>query len=76
MLVSVASIWEIELKKSIGKLDIDPKYITFVKEYFEILDITLNHILRLESLENTHNDPCNRILSINKRRKFNINHSR
>lgn len=62
IIISIASIWEIELKKSIGKIEADNSYITEIENVFELLDIKLPHVLQLKDLPNIHIDPFDRIL--------------
>ncbi len=63
ILVSVASIWEILLKKKKGTLKI-PKNIeeAISVSGFSLLPIDIHHVLALESLPHIHNDPFDRIL--------------
>ena len=66
-LLSVASIWEMQIKSSLGKLDLklslDKIIEGQVKENdFEILPIFQNHVLYLEQLPLHHKDPFDRIL--------------
>lgn len=63
ILVSTVSIWEIVIKKSLGKLKIpgNLKEIIYESE-FEILSITPDHVLYLENLPAIHNDPFDRLL--------------
>lgn len=61
--VSVASAWEISIKRKLGKLTLK----TTVQECFEgsgflLLDILLAHVLELGSLPAHHQDPFDRIL--------------
>ena len=61
--VSVASIWEIVIKKSIGKLIVPDNLKELLYENdFEILSITAAHALYLEHLPSLHHDPFYRIL--------------
>ncbi len=65
--LSVASIWEIKIKSSLGKLDLklslDKIIDGQVKENnFEILPIFPNHVLYLEQLPLHHKDTFDRIL--------------
>ncbi|MBN8706044.1 MAG: type II toxin-antitoxin system VapC family toxin [Bacteroidetes bacterium] len=64
--ISIASIWEISIKLSLGKLSLDLTLEELVKEIiknnFEILPINIDHILQLSKLENHHKDPFDRIL--------------
>ena len=63
ILLSVASIWEIIIKKSKNRLK-TPKNIEagVKKSGFIVLDIELNHVLGVEDLDFYHKDPFDRIL--------------
>ena len=64
--VSVASLWEMGIKYSLGKLDLK----TDLKRIFELIDqsgltilpITTNHILINTTLEFHHRDPFDRLI--------------
>ncbi|MBY0580897.1 MAG: type II toxin-antitoxin system VapC family toxin [Rickettsiales bacterium] len=61
--VSSVNIWEIEIKKSLGKLkapEIDSKIIADCQ--FEELPVRIKHVIVLKSLPNHHNDPFDRLL--------------
>jgi PIN domain nuclease of toxin-antitoxin system len=64
--VSIATYWEIGIKNSIGRLDLnsDLKTIFQIIEEtgFEALPITTNQILRNANLEFYHQDPFDRII--------------
>jgi PIN domain nuclease of toxin-antitoxin system len=65
--LSAASIWEILIKVQAGKLPLpQPSGPYLVKQAaenrIEVLPITLDHILRVESLPMHHRDPFDRIL--------------
>ena len=63
IVVSVASIWEIEIKRNLGKLTIDANYFQAIeKEDFIILPIFASHTLALRNLPDIHKDPFDRIL--------------
>ena len=63
IIVSVASLWEIEIKRAIGKLVVDSGYIDAIKsEGFKLLSIHAGHIVKLHSLSLHHNDPFDRML--------------
>ncbi len=61
--ISAATIWEIRIKQSLGKLKI-PKNFREVLEAqpFEKLDITSEHAHRINSVGNYHRDPFDRML--------------
>jgi len=61
--VSAVSIWEIEIKRGLGKISapfIDSSIIA--ESQFLELPITANHALYLKNLPNYHNDPFDRLL--------------
>jgi len=65
--LSVASIWEILIKVQAGKLPLpEPagRYLVkkLVENQIELLPITLDHVLRIESLPMHHRDPFDRLL--------------
>ena len=65
-LVSIASIWEIAIKQSLGKLDLNGglNEISKIMLRYEIqlLPITFEHIQRLLTLDFHHRDPFDRII--------------
>jgi PIN domain nuclease of toxin-antitoxin system len=62
--VSVATYWEIAIKKNLGRVDVDLAELqSAVKaDGFEELPIHVAHTLRLESLPDHHRDPFDRLL--------------
>ena len=64
--VSIATFWEIGIKNSIGRLDLNSdlqKIFQLIEESgFDILPITTNHILQNADLELYHQDPFDRII--------------
>ncbi|MCL2238313.1 MAG: type II toxin-antitoxin system VapC family toxin, partial [Treponema sp.] len=64
--LSIASAWEVTIKLSIGKLDIDGKTKDFISDAeingFIILPIKLSHLTALETLPMIHRDPFDRLL--------------
>ena len=63
VLVSVASAWEIEIKRAIGKLDApDDLRQQIARHRFLELPIQLRHVERLRKLPPLHRDPFDRIL--------------
>ena len=60
--VSVASIWEISIKHTMGKLTISDEFYTFVYEDFEPLQITISDARTAGSLPRHHRDPFDRML--------------
>lgn len=63
---SLASLWEISIKSSLGKPDFDVNVSVFeqglVNAGFRTLPITLPHILKQSELSLIHRDPFDRIL--------------
>ncbi len=65
--LSLASIWEIQIKIQLGKLHLNhplAETISIQQEVngVEVLPITLTHILALDSLPYHHRDPFDRLL--------------
>jgi PIN domain nuclease of toxin-antitoxin system len=64
--VSIASLWEISIKKSLGKLELKGS----LKEIFESIELTQfkilpideSHIMKVSELEFYHRDPFDRLL--------------
>lgn len=66
---SIASIWEVEIKNSLGKIAITGEELAkYCKEAgFELMQIRENHIFKLKTLKRDesapkHNDPFDRIM--------------
>ena len=65
--VSIASIWELSIKISLKKLDINLPLKSFVDIHIlgnniNILELELNHIYKLEKLPFHHRDPFDRLI--------------
>ncbi|CAN7601322.1 type II toxin-antitoxin system VapC family toxin [Rhizobium sp. LjRoot254] len=61
--VSIVSLWEIAIKTSIGKLEIQADVIETLREYdIEILPMTVSHIEAVRTLPHHHRDPFDRML--------------
>ena len=64
--ISIASYWEIAIKNSIGRLDLNSDLETIFEVIeesgFETLPLTTNQILQNASLEFHHQDPFDRII--------------
>lgn len=61
--LSIASVWEIIIKKKIGKLRVPHNWKETLRDsQFEILSINLDHIFKLETLPLYHHDPFDRVL--------------
>jgi PIN domain nuclease of toxin-antitoxin system len=59
--LSVASVWELALKQSIGRLDEDV-WAAVDASPFRLLPVTVDHIRRLSTLPMHHRDPFDRII--------------
>ena len=61
--VSAASIWELAIKRAIGKLSFGRSIVDAVSELgFEILPVTGRHAERAGGLPRHHNDPFDRLI--------------
>jgi PIN domain nuclease of toxin-antitoxin system len=64
--VSIASLWEIAIKHSSGKLDLNMPFheINRLIEYsnIELLAVSFDHLLVLNTMPLHHNDPFDRII--------------
>jgi PIN domain nuclease of toxin-antitoxin system len=66
-LISLASVWEMAIKVSLGKLTLAQPVERFVVEQlaansFEALEIRLAHLAHVEDLPRHHGDPFDRLL--------------
>lgn len=63
LLLSVVSVWEIAIKRSLGRLDLDP---TWARELLRLdlvqLPVTAEHARQVEVLPWHHRDPFDRLL--------------
>lgn len=63
VLVSAASVWEIAIKRSLGKLQIDERwYRTLMNLDLEHLPVTAEHAVHVQQLPWHHRDPFDRLL--------------
>ncbi|MBW4544563.1 MAG: type II toxin-antitoxin system VapC family toxin [Symplocastrum torsivum CPER-KK1] len=67
LLLSVASIWEMQIKLQLGKLKLNLPWAQVIESqqqtnYIEVLPITLTDVLALENLPTHHKDPFDRLL--------------
>ena len=61
--VSIASLWELQIKKSLNKISLPDDFISQLQENgFELLDINYKHITKLAELPLIHRDPFDRML--------------
>jgi PIN domain nuclease of toxin-antitoxin system len=66
LFVSMASLWEMAIKTSIGKLTLTQPLEEIIKrlplEFMELLPIEVPHVLAIQNLPFHHKDPFDRIL--------------
>jgi PIN domain nuclease of toxin-antitoxin system len=67
ILLSTASVWEMALKHSIGRLTFSMPFMEFIKQQIavnriDILEITFDHIEVVASLPLHHRDPFDRLI--------------
>ncbi len=63
--VSVVSLWEVEIKRGLGRIDIDTRELVrevSQTEGFRMLEIRPTHVLALAELPLLHKDPFDRML--------------
>ena len=62
----MASFWEIEIKRNLGKLKIPftPKELMdyCIEQDYSVLNINIEHISQLKELPKIHNDPFDRLI--------------
>jgi PIN domain nuclease of toxin-antitoxin system len=67
LLLSVASVWEMQIKSQLGKLTLGAPLDELVRRQqetnaVELLPVTIDHVLALQHLPSHHRDPFDRIL--------------
>ena len=67
LLASVASLWEMQIKLQLGKLELNKPLAELVSgqqeiNKIDILDVKLEHVLALAKLPSHHKDPFDRLL--------------
>ena len=67
VLLSVVSVWEMQIKSQLGKLKLSLPLAEVVETQrqtnnVEVMSITLAHVLALENLPTPHKDPFDRLL--------------
>lgn len=65
--LSIASLWEISIKLSIGKLKINDYSTAYIEKQLvsndiQLLPIKLSHTVNLHSMPNHHKDPFDRMI--------------
>jgi len=67
LVLSVASVWEMQIKMQLGKLDLDMPIKELIESQqqanaLQILPVELHHVFELTNLPPLHSDPFDRIL--------------
>ncbi len=66
IIVSIASLWEMTIKMSLGKLKVNCEIDVMIEKLyangFEILPVLPEHIIKLSTLKYIHRDPFDRII--------------
>lgn len=67
LLLSVASVWEMQIKGQLGKLHLTLPLADLIESqqqtnHFEVLPVMLVHVLALQHLPTHHKDPFDRLL--------------
>lgn len=67
ILLSVASVWEMQIKLQLGKLTLTMPLVDIIRGQqqmngVEVLPVTLAHVLALQNLPTPHKDPFDRLL--------------
>ena len=67
LLLSVASVWEIQIKLQLGKLKLGLPLAQVIESQrqvnnVQVLPVTLDHVLELDKLSSYHKDPFDRLL--------------
>jgi PIN domain nuclease of toxin-antitoxin system len=67
LLLSIASVWEMQIKLQLGKMTLRLPLADLIAEQqanrIQLLDVKLEHVLGLEGLPTPHKDPFDRILA-------------
>lgn len=59
---SIVGLWEIEIKRMLGKLEIATSIETFLPDEVKILPLETHHIAHLKNLPFHHRDPFDRMM--------------
>lgn len=67
LLLSIVSVWEVQIKAQLGRLELRENLGTIIQEQqesngIELLPITISHVLALSELPFHHGDPFDRLL--------------
>jgi PIN domain nuclease of toxin-antitoxin system len=68
ILISVASLWEIAIKHSLGKLDLERPFAELIPEQLDrqglgVLSLELKHLAEVDRLPFHHRDPFDRVIA-------------
>lgn len=68
LVLSVASVWEMQIKSQLGKLDLERPLAEIVESQqlinnVELLPVQLGHVLALQHLPLHHKDPFDRLIT-------------
>lgn len=67
LLLSVASVWELQIKVMLGKLTLHKPLRRLIEDWIQqngltIVEVRLEHVLRLDAIPPLHKDPFDRLL--------------
>jgi PIN domain nuclease of toxin-antitoxin system len=63
IVISIASLWEIAIKRGLGKLRFPENFEEMMaEEQFDLLGITYHHLCALDDLPHHHHDPFDRMI--------------
>lgn len=65
--ISIASIWEMSIKSSLQKIQLEPSFSAFIQKEFDLLaykllPVELPHTIQAEKLPFFHRDPFDRMI--------------
>lgn len=60
--VSAASVWELAIKSSLGKLELPDRFAQVVAAEFPVIPVELPHAAKVAELPLLHRDPFDRLL--------------
>ena len=59
---SIVGLWEIAIKTSLGKLTVTQPLNRIIPREVHVLDITISHLMQLQTLPFHHRDPFDRLI--------------
>ena len=61
--ISIATLWELTIKQSLGKIDLPENFLTDLTRHgYEIMKVEIDHLIALKQLPLYHRDPFDRII--------------